>query len=233
MLTEAFVAEALPLAPAAAGLAALPEPEPRPLREALVEHPAAFPHVRVADTYARLREIGALRHRQYVAVQGKPYESAVRDAGCLLELSDFSSVNIYSVNHVGLTAAMRIGPVVGSDHPKARHFQTVAADLGINSARTLTCTRLVRDPRHSGRHAVDLVSFVRLQTVGGGWRYCLMQTAQPLVRFFEKQGFITTGIWIEEACAGQLQTMLLDTKDYPIRQRELRGDEVIREIVTA
>ena len=191
---------------------------PRPLREALIEHPA-YPQVRVANTYARLREIGRLRHRQYVMAQGKPYASAVRDPATLLELADFTSVNLYAVDTYGLTAAMRIGPLLGSGHPRAAYFCEVAAELDVDPSRTLTCTRLVRDPRHSGRHAVDLVSFVRLQTVQSGWRWCLMQTSAALERFFERQNFVSTGRWIEDECAGRLQTMLLDTNDDPIRRR--------------
>ncbi|MFC3694239.1 hypothetical protein [Chenggangzhangella methanolivorans] len=199
--------------------------EPRPLREALVAH-SAFPHVRIADTYARLRAIGALRHRQYVAGQGKPYASAVRDAGTLLELADFSSVNLYAVDRDGLTAAMRVGPLVGSNHPKARHFQSIAEDLNVSARRTLICTRLVRDPRHSGRHAVDLVSFVRVRTVEAGWRYCLMQTSEALVRFFERQGFTSTGRWSQDESAGRLQTMLLDTHDLPVRPKAARTGDI-------
>lgn len=228
MLTDTFVSEAPPLAPTAAdGLPTIREPEPRPLREALVEHTARFPHVRVANTYGRLREIGALRHRLYVAAQGKPYASAVRDPDTLLELADFTSVNLYAVGRSGLTAAMRVEALVGSSHSNASHFGEAAAQLGVNPARTLTCSRLVRDPRHSGRHAVDLIAFNRLQAVGGGWRYCLMQTSEPLIGFFERQGFVTTRIWTEDKCAGRLQTMLLDTDDNPVHRRKTIALEAV------
>ena len=220
MLIEPIDLDAPPLAPVSVvGLQPAPEPKPRALREALVEHPVAFPHVRIADTYARLRDIGRLRHLQYVAAQGKPYASAVLDPATLLELTDFTSVNLYAVDGAGLTAAMRVGPLVGSTHPRAAHFREVADALGLDPERTLTCTRLVRNPRHSGRHAVDLIAFNRLRAVTAGWRFCVMQTSAHLVRFFERQGFVDSGFSTEDDCAGRLQTMVLDTKDIPVRPR--------------
>lgn len=199
------------------------ELSPLPLRDALVENRVAFPHVRIADTFGRLRQIGALRHRQFVQAQDKRYSSAVSEPCCLLEAPDFSSVNIYAVDSLGITAAMRVGPVLGSDHPRAEHFQATARVLCIDPERTLTCTRLVRDPRHSGRHAVGLIAFTRLQAVSSGWRYCLMQTAQSLIPFFQRQGFIETGFYSEDPCAGGLFTMLLDTRDAPVAERPYRS----------
>ncbi len=79
----------------------------------------------------------------------------------------------------------------------------------------LTCTRLVRRPNYSGRHAVDLIRFVRRQTVRAGWRYCIMQTAERLVPFFLKFKFFETGIWSDDPAGGRLQVLILDTKGRP------------------
>ena len=76
----------------------------------------------------------------------------------------------------------------------------------------------MRAPRHSGRHAVDLIRFVRWQTVRAGWRYCLMQTAEKLVPFFRKFEFQETGVWSDDSAAGRLQVLLLDTRLRPLQE---------------
>jgi len=78
------------------------------LRNALREC-EAYPHIRVVRDYSLLRRIGQLRYQQYVVGQGKTYKAAVLDPDCLIELTDFSGVNICAVEESGLTAAMRIG----------------------------------------------------------------------------------------------------------------------------
>ncbi|GBD49573.1 hypothetical protein METY_2786 [Methylopila sp. Yamaguchi] len=62
-----------------------------------------------------------------------------------------------------------------------------------------------------------------MQAVSSGWRYCLMQTAQSLIPFFQRQGFIETGFYSEDACAGGLFTMLLDTRDAPVAERPYKS----------
>jgi hypothetical protein len=115
---------------------------------------------------------------------------------------------------------MRIGNVLDPHNPYADLFLRAADRCGVPIERALTCTRLVRAPRHSGRHAVDLVAFVRWQTVQAGWRYCIMQTAEKLVPFFRKLEFNETGIWSEEPAAGRLQVLILDAADRPERLKE-------------
>lgn len=196
---------------------------PLALRDAIVES-GRFPHVHVVRDYPVLRRVGELRHRQYVATQAKRYASVVLDRDCLLEPSDFSAVNIYASDSDGITCAMRIGEVLDRHNPYVDLFLRAAERCGVPIDRALTCTRLVRAPRHSGRHAVDLVSFVRWQTVHAGWRYCIMQTSEKLVPFFRKLEFHETGIWSEEPAAGRLQVLILDTADRPERLKEGKRD---------
>jgi len=97
-----------------------------------------------------------------------------------------------------------------------------AADAaGIDPRITTTCSRLVRSPNHKGQHAADLICFARLQTVMAGYRYCVMQTAERLVPYFKRFEFYETGRWTEDSIAGCLQTMILDTKLDPIRNRRI------------
>jgi hypothetical protein len=196
---------------------------PLPLRCAIVESPR-FPHVHIVRDYPVLRRVGELRYRQYVAAQAKRYASVVLDRDCLIEPADFSAVNIHASDQARITCAMRIGNVLDPHNPYAELFLRAADRCGVPIERALTCTRLVRAPRHSGRHAVDLVAFVRWQTVHAGWRYCIMQTAEKLVPFFRKLEFHETGIWSEEPAAGRLQVLILDTADRPERQKEAKRD---------
>ena len=199
-------------------------PRPLPLREALSEAPDHFPHVRVVRDYAVLRQIGQIRHHQYVANQGKAYGSIVLDRACLIETGDFASVNIYAYDRQGITCAMRVGEAITDQNPYTPLFERLAARFDVTPHLALTCTRLVRAPRHSGRHAVDLIRFVRWQTVRAGWRYCIMQTAERLVPFFRKFGFLETGIWSQDAAAGRLQVIILDTKFQPTHERGAHDD---------
>jgi hypothetical protein len=189
-----------------------------PLRDALVEHAERFSHVGVVRDYPVLRRIGEIRHRQYVERQGKAYGSMVLDRQCLIEPSDFTSVNIYACDDKGITCAMRVGEVRGDSSPYAPLFEQAARRFGLSVETTLTCTRLVRAPRHSGRHAVHLIRFVRWQAVHAGWRYCIMQTAEKLVPFFRKFGFTETGIWADDPAAGRLQVLVLDTNMRPTQE---------------
>lgn len=198
-----------------------PARAPLPLRTALSENAARFPHVRVVRDYAVLRQIGAIRHRQYVESQGKPYVSIVLDRGCLIEPSDFSAVNICATDAHGITCAMRIGQMLDPHNLHMELFLRAAQQFEVSVDRTLTCTRLVRAPRHNGRHAVDLIRFVRWQTVHAGWRYCIMQTAEKLVPFFRKLEFRETGIWTDDPSAGRLQVLILDTGSRPMREKEV------------
>ena len=191
---------------------------PKALRESLVEATDRFPHVKVVRDFPVLQQIGKIRYRQYVETQGKAYASMVLDRNCLIEPCDFSSVNIYARDSKGITCAMRIGEAGDPRHPYAAFFTRVARDCGVPLQAALTCTRLVRSPRHNGRHAVDLIRFVRWQTVKGGWRYCIMQTAEKLVPFFRKFEFGETGIWSDDGIAGRLQVLILDTKLHPIQE---------------
>lgn len=205
-------------------LGAVPKPEnaarPLPLRQALNLPTERFSHVRVVRDYRVLRRIGEIRHKQYVEVQGKKYTSVVLDQDCLIESSDFSAVNVYAMDSVGITSAMRIGTVPDTDNLHAELFQNAARQFDVCVDRTITCTRLVRAPRHNGRHVVDLIGFVRWQAVHAGWRYCIMQTAEKLVPFFRKLEFYETGIWSDDPAAGPLQVMILDTGLRPIREWE-------------
>lgn len=189
---------------------------PLPLRQALLAPAEAFPHIRVVKDYAVLRRIGRLRHAQYVESQRKKYASIVLDRHCLIEATDFTATNIYALDAEGITCAMRIGEVGDAKNPYADFFRSTANQLGLSLERSLTCTRLVRRPNHSGRHAVDLIRFVRTQTVRAGWRYCVMQTAEKLVPFFLKFDFHETGIWSDDPAAGRLQVLILDTKGCPV-----------------
>lgn len=191
--------------------------QPLPLREALLEAPDHFPHVRVVRDYAVLRQIGRIRHHQYVANQRKPYGSVVLDRACLIEPGDFASVNIYACDRQGITCAMRVGEVRTDQNSCWSLFEQLAVRFEITAELALTCTRLVKAPRHSGRHAVDLIHFVRLQTVHAGWRYCVMQTSERLVPFFRKFGFVETGIWSQDHAAGRLQVLILDTNFQPVQ----------------
>jgi hypothetical protein len=193
---------------------------PAPLRVALVEDAERFPHVRVVRDYPVLRQIGEIRHRQYVERQGKAYGSMVLDRQCLIEPSDFASVNIYARDDQGITCAMRVGEVLGDANAHTPLFEQVIRRCGLPIEISLTCTRLVRAPRHSGRHAVHLIRFVRWQTVRAGWRYCIMQTAEKLVPFFRKFDFHETGIWADDPAAGRLQVLVLDTMMRPIQEQE-------------
>jgi hypothetical protein len=200
---------------------------PLPLRAALVEHIERFPHVRVVRDYPVLRQVGEIRHRQYVERQGKAYASMVLDRQCLIEANDFTSVNIYARDDHGITCAMRVGEVLGDANPHSPLFGQVVRRLGLPVETSLTCTRLVRAPRHSGRHAVHLIRFVRWQAVHAGWRYCIMQTAEKLVPFFRKFEFHETGIWADDPAAGRLQVLVLDTMMRPTleHEREQESDD--------
>lgn len=195
-----------------------PTSRPRPLREALVENQERFPHICIARDYAVLRQIGEIRHRQYIENQSKQYTSAVLDPNCLIEASDFRSVNIYARDAAGITCAMRIGDVWDDQNPYKHLFGEVADRFRVAKNAALTCTRLVRAPRHTGRHAVDLIRFVRWQTVNAGWRYCIMQTAEKLVPFFRKFEFYETGVWSDDPAAGRLQVLILDTRLKPAQE---------------
>jgi hypothetical protein len=194
---------------------------PGSLREALVECRDRFPHVRVVRDY-QVRQVGEIRHRQYVANQGKNYGSMVLDRDCLIEPCDFSSVNIYACGREGITCAMRIGEVRSEHNPHVALFEKVIDRFNVPRELSLTCTRFVRAPHHSGRHAVDLIDFVRWQTVRAGWRYCVMQTAERLVPFFRKFEFQETGVWSEDPAAGRLQVLILDTAMRPVKTREAK-----------
>lgn len=190
------------------------------LREALSECSPRFPHVHVVRDYAVLRQIGRIRHLQYVQSQGKAYASMVLERHCLIEPCDFQAVNIYARDSRGITCAMRIGEASDDERPHAPLIASIARQCEVPLELALTCTRLVRAPRHSGRHAVDLINFVRWQTVRAGWRYCIMQTAEKLVPFFRKFEFHETGIWSEDAAAGRLHALILDTKHIPLQTRQ-------------
>ena len=192
---------------------------PAPLRHALQQATDLFVHVRVVRDYPVLQRIGRLRYEQYVERQGKPYGSIVLERGCLIEPADFSAVNIYAEDGCGITCAMCIGEAADErQNPYAELLSVVAQRIGVPLELALTCTRLVRAPRHSGRHAVDLIRFVRWQTVRAGWRYCLMQTAEKLVPFFRKFEFQETGVWSDDSAAGRLQVLLLDTRLRPLQE---------------
>lgn len=195
---------------------------PVSLRETLIESPDRFPHVRVVRDYATLQQIGEIRHLQYVANQGKRYGSMVLDRDCLIEPCDFTSVNIYARDQEGITCALRVGELRGDDNRHVALFERVVDRFDLPRELSLTCTRLVRAPRHSGRHVVDLIRFVRWQTVRAGWRYCVMQTAERLVPFFRKFEFEETGVWTEDPAAGRLQILILDTAMRPVQPREAR-----------
>jgi hypothetical protein len=188
---------------------------PGRLREALSAPAEGFAHVSVVRDYPLLRRIGRLRHLQYIQTQHKKYESMVLERDCLIEASDFRATNIYARDDAGITCAMRIGEI-GGDH-NGDYFRSVGETLGIPLETSITCTRLVRRPSHSGRHAVDLIRFVRVQTVRAGWRYCIMQTAERLVPFFLKFEFFETGMWTHDPAAGRLQVLVLDTKMRPVQ----------------
>jgi len=190
------------------------------LREVLSEPSTRFPHVHVVRDFTVLQEIGRIRHRQYVQNQGKTYASMVLERHCLIEPCDFQAVNIYACDQRGITCAMRIGEARDQQGPYAALIASVARQFDVPLEQALTCTRLVRAPRHSGRHAVDLINFVRWQTVRAGWRYCIMQTAEKLVPFFRKFEFEETGLWSQDAVAGRLQALILDTRHIPDQKQQ-------------
>ena len=191
---------------------------PLPLRQALVEESARFPHVGVVRDWAVLRKIGRIRHTQYVETQRKRYETMVLERDCLIDLADFTSVNIYATDRQGITCAMRIAELRQDRGPTARLFADIAARFGLPLETTLTCSRFVRAQRHNGRHAVDLIRFVRWQAVRAGWRYCVMQTAEKLVPFFRKFDFQETGAWTVDPVAGRLQVLVVDTRMQPLQE---------------
>jgi hypothetical protein len=191
---------------------------PLGLRDAIVEAPE-FPRVRIVRDEATMRRIGELRHRQYVERLGRHYPSIAGGDGCLIEEIDGHSVNIYAEDAAGITCAMRINDLVDERHRLIGFFREVADRFGIPRDSTLTCSRLVRAPGHSGRHAVHLIQFVRLQTVRAGWRYCVMQTAERLVPFFRRFEFFETGMWSDDPVAGPLQTLILDTRSIAVQPK--------------
>jgi hypothetical protein len=190
------------------------------LREALSERTTRFPHVHVVRDYAVLRQIGGIRYRQYVQNQGKTYATMVLEPHCLIEPCDFHAVNIYARDSRGITCALRIGEASDGAGPYGPLIASIARQFEVPLELALTCTRLVRAPRHSGRHVVDLINFVRWQTVRAGWRYCIMQTAEKLVPFFRKFEFRETGLWSDDATAGRLQALILDTRHLPAQNKQ-------------
>ncbi|WP_144404777.1 hypothetical protein [Belnapia sp. F-4-1] len=193
--------------------------QPLSLREALVPS-QTFPHITVVRDWALLAHIGRLRYTQYVEAQQKLYQSAVLQPNCLLEHADFTGVNICGLQEGQLTAAMRINVLMDSTVPASAVLLPVAGELGIERDRTLICTRLVRAIEHSGSHAADLIRFVRQQTVTAGYRYCLMQTAPRLVRYFTRFEFTATDVWTDDQAAGRLNVMLLDTRMQATQHRK-------------
>lgn len=187
------------------------------IREAIVEAPE-YPHVRIVRDDQVMRRIGEIRYRQYVEGQGKRYRSVAGAERCLIEEIDAHSVNIYAEDTSGITCAMRINDLMDGRDALVDFFRGVAGRIGISEHIALTCQRLVRAPHHNGRHAVQLIRFVRLQTVRAGWRYCIMQTAERLVPFFRKFEFNETGIWSDDPVAGRLQVLILDTRGRPVQQ---------------
>lgn len=194
---------------------------PLSLRQALFERTDRFPQVRVVRDYATLQQVGRIRYRQYVQGQGKGYASIVLDRDCLIEPCDFRAVNIYASDGRGITCAMRIGEASDREGPYADLIGSVARQFDVPLGIALTCTRLVRAPRHSGRHVVDLINFVRWQTVQAGWRYCIMQTAERLVPFFRRFEFKETDVWSEDGAAGRLQALILDTQGRPSQKGDM------------
>jgi hypothetical protein len=188
------------------------------LREALVEAPE-YPRVRIARDEVVMRRIGEIRYRQYVERQGKNYRAVGGLENCLVEEIDAHSVNIYAEDSRNITCALRIGELVDERNSQAGFLRALARHYGIPERLTLTCSRLVRSPAHSGRHVVQLIDFVRLQTVRAGWRYCIMQTAERLVPFFRKFEFHETGIWSDDPVAGRLQALVLDTRHQPVQRK--------------
>lgn len=188
------------------------------LRDALVETPE-FPNIHIARDDAVLRQIGKMRHRQYVERQGKNYPALPGLQDCLVEEIDTFAVNIYAEDRAGITCAMRINDLADARHPQVGFFRSLARQLSIAERAALTCSRLVRAPEHSGRHVPQLIDFVRLQTVRAGWRYCIMQTAKRLVPFFGKFEFRDSGISSIDPVAGQLQVLVLDTRNEPVKRR--------------
>lgn len=190
----------------------------KPIRDVLIEN-SKYPHIRIARDYGTLRSIGRLRHMQFVSTQGKHYKSAVLDAECLLEILDFSDINIYAINGYNVTAALRIGTLHNTSHVHKDFYDDAASKAGINRNITLTFSRLVRSPSHTGRHVIDLINFVRLQTVTAGYRYGIMQTTERLVPFFSKFDFYPTGLSIEDPASGTFQMMIVDCGNEPVQSR--------------
>jgi hypothetical protein len=188
------------------------------LSEALVEAPE-FPRIRIVRDMAVLRQIGEMRHRQYVERQGKNYAALPGLQDCLVEEIDAFAVNIYAEDATGITCAMRINDLADPRHPQLCFFRTLAGRLGIDERTALSCSRLVRALEHNGRHVPQLIDFVRLQTVRAGWRYCIMQTAERLIPFFHKFEFHDSGISSIDPVAGRLQVLVLDTRNTLKRRR--------------
>jgi hypothetical protein len=209
----------MPIDPGCPAYARLRHPEASPrLRDTLCES-QTFPNVRIVRDAATLRRVGELRHQQYVQNQRKPYSSIAGLDGCLIEDADARAVNIYAQDASGITCAMRIDDLDDDSDERIALLRRVSDQLDMPRRLALTCSRLVRAPHHSGRHAVQLIQFVRLQTVRAGWRYCIMQTSARLVPFFEKFEFKETGIWSDDPVAGWLQFLVLDTRSRPVQQR--------------
>ena len=112
---------------------------PLPLRDALVEHVERFPQIRVVRDYPVLRQIGEIRHRQYVERQGKAYASMVLDRQCLIEPNDFTSVNLYARDDHGITCTMRVGEVLGDANPYTPLFEQVTRRFRLPVETSITC----------------------------------------------------------------------------------------------
>jgi hypothetical protein len=182
------------------------------LKRAMSAGVEEYCHVKVCNNYAILKQIGRLRHHQYIESQNKNYKTVVLEESCLIENCDFTSINLYTTISGVVSCAVRVGLLTDTSQPSAKWLLKTAPTIGIDPKIAVTCTRLVRDPNHSGRHAIDLMDFMRWNFVRVGYRYCVFQAAERLITFFRRMGCSETGIWSDDPAAGKLQILVLDTQ---------------------
>ncbi len=195
--------------PAAASLA-LANPLPSvSLREALVET-AQHPRVRIARDEKSFRRICELRFRQHASI---PASALAVVRALPTERLDARSVNVYVEDESGIVCALQVNDLADRHGGQLDFLLRLADQLGLARQITLTCSQLATAPHRGGLHIPELIRFVRLQAVRAGWRYCIMQSTERLVPFFQRFGFDETGLWSIDPVAGCLQVLLLDTQN--------------------
>lgn len=177
------------------------------LKDALIET-TEHPRVRIARDRETLQRIADL-HRQC------PPDAPL--GTCPLESLGPTGINVYVEDAGAMTCAVEVADLEGRHGGNLDFFRRLADQLGMARSVTLTGSRFVKASHHDGRDMAELIGFIRLQAVRAGWRYCIVQTTERLVRFLRRFGFHETGLWSIDPIAGRLQVLVLDTRDRPVQ----------------